>query len=192
MDRPAGNTAKTDRAAGKAYRRKELSRQILHSLLVKRNRKFPPISLFVWYLVDELIHFDTLAIVLFFCSAIHAGIVLDPTFGTGGLEINDLIHNNSAEVVDAVQPDGKIVLAGTLTQAGRGKDIFAARLLSTGAADTSYGNGGYTITSLGAGDDIVKDMAIQSDGKVVLVGSTTVAVSAGFTDFLAVKKAKGY
>lgn len=65
----------------------------------------------------------------------------------------------------AIQPDGKVVVAG-----GEGACFAAARLNSNGTLDTTFGGIGRIKPTCANG--YVSGMAIQPDGKIVLVGST--------------------
>jgi uncharacterized delta-60 repeat protein len=86
----------------------------------------------------------------------------------------------------ALQPDGKIVVAGSAQYNATGDYDFAvARLTSTGALDTTFdGDGKRTIAfDLGGGnEDRVAGVALQADGKIVLVGSAQ-RPTAGDYDF---------
>src|SRR4051812_12774040 len=74
----------------------------------------------------------------------------------------------------ALQPDGKIVLAGESNAAGN-NDMALVRLRNPeGTIDTSYGLGtGASRLDLG-GQDVASDMALQPDGRILLAGRTTV------------------
>jgi uncharacterized delta-60 repeat protein len=76
------------------------------------------------------------------------------------------------DVVNALvlQADGKVVAAGTCLGGDGSSQFCAARYTETGSLDSSFGNGGKLITSVGAQDDTLKATAIQSDGKIVLAG----------------------
>jgi uncharacterized delta-60 repeat protein len=102
----------------------------------------------------------------FAVSRVNPGSGLDNSFGGSGgsfLDINN--HSNDEAFSVAVQPDGKIVLGGGSNGSGS-ELIAAARFLPNGALDTSFGNGG-KVTTPGTGGRL----AIQPDGKIVLVGS---------------------
>ena len=76
---------------------------------------------------------------------------LDNTFGAGGIVIT---ANGQANSV-AVQPDGKIIIAGTAL----------ARYNTNGTLDGTFGGGG--VSTAGSG----QAMALQPDGKIILVGT---------------------
>jgi len=69
----------------------------------------------------------------------------------------------------AVQPDGKIVVAGSGQSSDR-EAFLVARYDSDGALDKSFGTGGVVQTSFGSGSDSAHAVAIQPDGKIVAAG----------------------
>ena len=70
----------------------------------------------------------------------------------------------------AVQPDGKIVAAG-FRDVGDGNLAFAlVRYLAGGVLDPSFGVGGLVVTDFTPGEDLVRGLALQSDGKIVVAG----------------------
>ena len=88
---------------------------------------------------------------------------LDPTFGTGGKVFTALSTNSCRAKGIAVQPDGRIVLAGS-------DGSFAlARYQPGGGLDSTFGNGGKVITSLG-GYSGANALTLKSDGKIVAAG----------------------
>ena len=106
---------------------------------------------------------------------------LDTTFGTGGMVTTDFGGNDHGNSV-AIQSDGKIVVAGGSGSGGAGSFALARyHGLSTtgtpGTLDTSFGTLGKVTTGFSGGYG--NSVAIQSDGKIVVVGS----VVAGFGDF---------
>lgn len=67
-----------------------------------------------------------------------------------------------------VQPDGKLLLAGTSNG-----DFAMVRYNTDGSVDTGFGGGdGIAITDMGAGDDKAFAVELQADGKIVLAGSS--------------------
>ena len=74
-------------------------------------------------------------------------------------------------------PAGQILISGE-TSASGGGDFAVARLTASGALDTSFGTGGKAVVDFG-GDDSANDLALQSDGKIVLAGQTTAGTGGG-------------
>ena len=97
---------------------------------------------------------------------------LDPSFGSGGKVTTDLGGGADAAYAVAVQPDGKIVVAGS-ARTGTGDDFALVRYSSAGALDPSFGDGtGMALLDFGGRRDIARGVAIQPDGKIVVVGYT--------------------
>ncbi len=69
----------------------------------------------------------------------------------------------------ALQPDGKIIAAGYIRNGGN-YDFALTRLNSNGSLDTTFGNGGTTITSFSNLRDELRSIALQPDGKIVAAG----------------------
>ncbi|MGH9165394.1 MAG: hypothetical protein ACRDZW_07785 [Acidimicrobiales bacterium] len=87
---------------------------------------------------------------------------LDPSFGTAGKVSGVFPGSGFAEV--AVDPQHRVFL-------GVHSRFQVARLLSTGALDTTYGSGGITVSpDLGTS----RGFALQPDGRALLAGSTAV------------------
>jgi uncharacterized delta-60 repeat protein len=94
---------------------------------------------------------------------------LDTTFGTNGISNlgSTTADQESLYKID-VQPDGKIVAAGTINN-GSDLDIVIYRYNSNGIFDTTFnGNGSTTFAS--SGSDRPYGLAIQNDGKILVSG----------------------
>ena len=112
---------------------------------------------------------------------------LDADFGTDGEVLTTFYDAHgwkSSDEADAVaiQPDGKIVAAGTST-AHEPSAFALARYTASGAIDTSFGRGGNVLTDLGyigyqegscCGVSGANAVAIQPDGKIVAAGVTNI------------------
>ena len=97
---------------------------------------------------------------------------LDPGFGAGGVVRTDL--GVSANLVGiALLPDGRIVAAGN---AG---GIALARYLPDGSLDPSFGTGGLVTGVAGSATDV----GVQSDGGIVVVGSSVLSGASEMTVF---------
>lgn len=96
---------------------------------------------------------------------------LDTGFGTSGRTVIDAGNTNSAQAL-AIQPDGKILVAGHTWVDGNGLDILLARLNPNGFLDPSFGSRGRVLTQVSPapGSDYAWDIALQTDGKIVVAG----------------------
>lgn len=72
----------------------------------------------------------------------------------------------------ALQPDGKIVTAGTVNN-----DFAIARYNVDGTLDNSFSGDGMMIVDFGSVTDVASDVAIQPDGKIVVVGTALNAIA---------------
>jgi uncharacterized delta-60 repeat protein len=71
----------------------------------------------------------------------------------------------------AIQPDGKILLGGAAVSPRGTGDFALLRMNPDGIADTSFGTTGKSFLDFGGGfDDEALAIALQSDGRVILVG----------------------
>jgi uncharacterized delta-60 repeat protein len=107
----------------------------------------------------------------FFVMRLTPDGALDPTFGTGGMITGD-IKNGTEDLANAlvVQPNGQIVVGGqTFIAYG---EFAVARYNENGSLDSTFGDYGvYTIIFNNPAS--CQAMALQDDGKVVLVGNVS-------------------
>ncbi len=93
---------------------------------------------------------------------------LDTSFSGDGKRVADF--NGSANAV-TVQANGKIVAVGGSESSGSASDDFAlARYNPNGTLDTSFSGDGKQTTDFG-GEDEANGVAIQEDGKIIVVGA---------------------
>ncbi len=96
---------------------------------------------------------------------------LDATFGVGGKVTTSFGANSSSlGLAVVIQKDGKIVVAGSVEDTER--DFAVARYNVDGSLDNTFGNGGLVRTSFGLSGSGARGMAIQKNGKIVVVGSS--------------------
>ncbi len=107
---------------------------------------------------------------------------LDRSFGSGGWASPGGDSSAAADV--ALQPDGKIVVAGSRVRVVEGDyewgGFVLARYRSDGTPDPTFGSGGRVVTQVGAGGE-ADAVVLQADGKIV-VGGTTIAKSGESVD----------
>jgi uncharacterized delta-60 repeat protein len=101
---------------------------------------------------------------------------LDPTFGVGGKTTVafDLGGANSASdtaTCAVLQPDGKLIMAGSVQASAANNDFGVARLNTDGSLDTSFGNAGKSTFGF-SNNEGATGVALQADGKIVVAGST--------------------
>jgi uncharacterized delta-60 repeat protein len=102
-------------------------------------------------------------------------------FQTSPGQNRHVVQADSHPAAVALTPDGKIVV-GTSTIAASGVaqvthwDYTVARYNADGSLDTTFDTDGYQITDIdssssSSADDFLQDVKVQSDGRVVVVGS---------------------
>ncbi len=91
---------------------------------------------------------------------------LDGSFGNGGLATANVGSGSVAKAV-ALQPDGRIVAAGQTTDFPG--TFGLARFNADGSLDASFGSEGTVITNV-AFNSSLRDVAVQTDGKIVVGG----------------------
>jgi uncharacterized delta-60 repeat protein len=98
---------------------------------------------------------------------------LDPTFGGDGKVLTDFTSRTDIANGVAIQADGKLVVAGA---SGGGSKFALARYNPHGSLDTTFSGNGKLTTDFTPHVDYANDLAIQSDGKIVVVGESGVGV----------------
>lgn len=119
---------------------------------------------------------------------------LDETFGTNGKTTTEFDEGSSASSM-ALLPDGKIIAAGFAFTShddrrpshGEVTGNFAlVKYNADGSVDESFGEGGKVITDFFGEDDSINALALQTNGKIIAVGS---AVTGHVEDRSIAKKA---
>lgn len=108
-----------------------------------------------------------------FVARYNADGSLDPTFDGDGIALPGLSANYADLANDVkIQSDGKIVVAG-YTNGGLDADFAIVRFNANGSLDNSFDNDGiFTHPIVGTFNEYANALAIQSDGKIVVVGSS--------------------
>lgn len=118
--------------------------------------------------------FLTLSVLL--CAQFYASAQignLDSSFGKYGIVSTDFLKANDQVKDIAIQSDGKIVAAGFALN-GLYNEFALARYQKNGNLDSSFGNYGKVRTDIGIENDEANAMVIQTDGKIVLAGNSTI------------------
>ena len=72
----------------------------------------------------------------------------------------------------SVQPDGKILMAGTGSFTPNGANFVVVRYNSDGSLDPTFGSSGIAHVDVPGGNDALGRMYLKPDGKMLLVGSS--------------------
>ena len=103
----------------------------------------------------------------------------DSTFGSAGKVLTDLGGTDDAHAM-VVQPDGKIVVAGTST-VGSGstaaRRIGVVRFLPNGQLDTTFGTNGVEIVAIAGAKLDGNAVGLQANGDIIVGGTITPAGS---------------
>jgi uncharacterized delta-60 repeat protein len=98
---------------------------------------------------------------------------LDQSFGNGGsfkTHFDGMFNTGSRANAAVLQPDGKLVVAGSYKTEAVSRQFALARYNSNGSLDTTFGSGGMLTTSFGSSNAFAFGVALQPDGKIVAVG----------------------
>ena len=97
---------------------------------------------------------------------------LDHNFGINGIVNTSVggLEDNGNSVV--IQPDSKIVVAGSSYNNSTHDDIVVLRYNSNGTPDTGFGDEGIVITDIEDNNDIALAIVLQPDGKILAAGYT--------------------
>ncbi|HEY2727939.1 MAG TPA: hypothetical protein VGI61_12245, partial [Parafilimonas sp.] len=89
---------------------------------------------------------------------------IDSTFGINGVAPSFYGTGNTI----AIQKDNKIVVGGRTDIR-----LFFARYNTNGGFDSSFGTAGKIFYDFATGPDIINDLVLQPDGKIVAIGATS-------------------
>lgn len=109
----------------------------------------------------------------FFLNAQTPG-TLYQYFGNNGIVLTDFDSNGDDDNVSQVavmQDDFKIILGGTAYFNGS-SNLMLARYNPHGSPDMGFGSNGIKVFPFGGSNDYLTDIALQPDGKIVVVGYT--------------------
>ena len=90
------------------------------------------------------------------------------TFGTSGKVTSDLGFTAPAAIqqanLPALQQDGRIVVAGTVSSEGTSSDFFVARYNADGTLDSTFGNKGFLLIDFGGTIDNLTGLGGRQSG----------------------------
>jgi uncharacterized delta-60 repeat protein len=101
----------------------------------------------------------------------------DNSFGNNGIAYSDTFGNYSNQSRPlAIQPDGKLIHV-CVTAEYTEYNFLISRFNSDGALDTDFNGTGTVEQSVFDGDDYANSVALQPDGKILVVGMGTTGIS---------------
>jgi uncharacterized delta-60 repeat protein len=100
----------------------------------------------------------------------HTDGSLDTSFDGDGKLVQDITSAYDMVTGVAIQPDGKIIAAG-YANGGSGTDFATIRYNANGSVDTNFGVGGTARTDFDGGIDGGAEVALLSNGKIVVAGT---------------------
>jgi uncharacterized delta-60 repeat protein len=95
----------------------------------------------------------------------------DFTFGSNGRITTDFFGGHDSATAVAIQPDGKIVVAGSATASGGNVVYGLARYHPNGNLDSSFGVSGRVTTAFFGLGDHAAALVILPDGRIIVAGS---------------------
>jgi uncharacterized delta-60 repeat protein len=95
---------------------------------------------------------------------------LDASFGADGMAVTSIGSGGDYGRAVAVQPDGKIVVAG-YSYTGAANDFAVVRYQADGSLDPGFGGDGLVTTPIGA-NAFCYAVALQADGKIIAAGDS--------------------
>jgi uncharacterized delta-60 repeat protein len=104
---------------------------------------------------------------------------IDSSFGTNGRVSTDIDNSIQEGNAVALQPDGKILVAGLTISTLGFNNLSVFRYHADGSPDSTFGVNGISIPPVNIDDNAANDMALQSDGKIVLAGYTFTIIPYG-------------
>ncbi|MEW6027281.1 MAG: delta-60 repeat domain-containing protein, partial [Planctomycetota bacterium] len=102
---------------------------------------------------------------------------LDNTFDTDGVLTTTVTSNNDVAFDLAVQPDGRIVVAG---YSNNGANFTLVRYNTDGSLDNNFNTDGVVTTTIGSGGAAMAAV-LQPDGKIIAAGGSNNGVNDDFT-----------
>ena len=105
----------------------------------------------------------------------------DATFGTGGITRTPIGTGEDIAYAMVLQPNGRIVLAGSTYAPDGHRDFALARYTTGGVLDPDF-SGGKVTTAVGPSDDYAFALLLMPWGRIVAAGSARINTSNAETD----------
>jgi len=114
-------------------------------------------------------HFVLLFLIFSWENLVAQPGTLDKNFGNEGITVIPFEGGYARVLSMAIQSDSKIVAAGFFHN-GQNLDFALARFGTNGLLDASFGTYGLVTTDFYQGDNSIRSVVIQNDGKIVASG----------------------
>jgi uncharacterized delta-60 repeat protein len=98
---------------------------------------------------------------------------LDHSFSGDGQVQTDFAGQTDNLYALALRPDGRILVAGTTFNPGADADYALLQYKPDGSLDTTFGVAGKSILTASRKRDEIKDISLQSDGRIIIAGSSS-------------------
>ncbi len=95
---------------------------------------------------------------------------LDSSFGNAGVTSTAIGTIRSQATAVAIQPDGRIIIAGFASSGASSSVFMLARYQPDGSLDNAFGDNGILFDDLGPQNDRANGMVLQPDGRIVVTG----------------------
>ncbi len=105
---------------------------------------------------------------------------LDTSFANNGLFISQFSASRADFRALALQPDGKIVATGDVAL-GNNEKLLTARLNPDGTLDNTFDDDGLSVVNFSSNSEKGYGIAVQADGKIVVVGEAGSFMYARYT-----------
>jgi uncharacterized delta-60 repeat protein len=102
----------------------------------------------------------------------------DASFGVGGVAPAGVPGVIPAPTALVLQPDGRLVVGATWVEPGLvpfappSWDLLLTRHLANGLPDATFGTGGVVRKDLKGGTDVMRELAIDRFGRIIVIGDT--------------------
>lgn len=136
--------------------------------------------LFIYIIMKNFSHLLIVLFSIMFATDLNAQPGnLDKSFGINGIVTTSMGVRDDNVASIQVQSDNKILAAGYSFN-GDNYDFAIARYDTNGVLDINFGNNGKVITEIGTGNNSIRSLNIQTDGKIVVAGYADNSIYADF------------
>ncbi|PKL15578.1 MAG: hypothetical protein CVV49_20685 [Spirochaetae bacterium HGW-Spirochaetae-5] len=109
---------------------------------------------------------------------------IDTSFGLNGVTITNINNCNNILKAIIIQPDDKIIAAGSNNTNGANEDFIIVRYNKDGTLDASFGTGGYSTYEKSGTDDELVAVTLLPDGRIITCGYNRVPYSVDYKQMI--------